>query len=245
MTTKELVHEVCPTIGKLGAAWYFDPATLEAGKSLGLDGLRFYFLGRGGVLGDVEWPVVHAAFGYFKPSLVDKMWTSAKQLVAPRQAARAHLASCAEFGRSHTGGIAGLGAYCEAAEAVIAEALRDCAGLSLFAGVASEALPADMEGRAMVVTAVLRELRGSAHLISVVASGLATPVAHRIARPDAMTMFGWAEGEVPEPTDADRAALEAAERLTDQLTQRYYGVLDAEGAEALRGGLSQLAAAIG
>jgi len=245
MQTKQLVHEVCPPIGKLGAAWYFDPNTLQVGKELGLDGLRFYFLGRGGVLGDVEWPVVQAAFGYFKPSLVEKMWTTAKQRLAPRDGAKAYLGCCADFGRAHLEAVDGLGAYCEAGEAVIECAMADCAALSLFAGVASEALPADMAARAMVVTATLRELRGSAHLVAVVASGLATPVAHRIARPEATGFFGWEEGEVPEPTDADRAALVAAEALTDTLVERCYGVLTDDGAGALRTGLTSIAAALG
>ena len=54
MTPTELVQAACPKIGSLGGAFYFDKETLAKGKELGLDGFRFYFLGRGGVLGDVE-----------------------------------------------------------------------------------------------------------------------------------------------------------------------------------------------
>lgn len=45
-------------IGTIGAAFYFHPDTLARGKAAGLDGFRFYILGRGGVLGDVEPAVV-------------------------------------------------------------------------------------------------------------------------------------------------------------------------------------------
>ncbi|MGI9594675.1 MAG: helix-turn-helix domain-containing protein, partial [Acidimicrobiales bacterium] len=52
-------------IGAAGAAFYVNPDTLARGKELGLDGFRFYVLGRGGVMGDVPAKVVESAFGYF------------------------------------------------------------------------------------------------------------------------------------------------------------------------------------
>ncbi len=63
-TPEEFMATAHPTIGTLGFAFYVVPETLERGKALGLDGFRFYFLGRGGVSGDVEAPVVKSAFGY-------------------------------------------------------------------------------------------------------------------------------------------------------------------------------------
>ena len=65
MRTQELIAATSPTIGAAGAAFYFHPMTLAKGKSLKLDGFRFYMLGRGGVLGDVEADVVASSFGYF------------------------------------------------------------------------------------------------------------------------------------------------------------------------------------
>jgi len=78
MSPDELITTVCPTIGTFGAAYYFAPRTLARGRAMGLDGFRFYFLGRGGVLGDVEAPVVASAFGYFELSLVQAVWDSAR-----------------------------------------------------------------------------------------------------------------------------------------------------------------------
>ncbi len=100
MDAEDLVSVVCPRIGDLGWAFYFIPETLKVGRSLGLDGLRFYFLGRGGVLGEVEAPVVVSAFGYFAPSLVSKMWNSAREICPPRDAAQAYMTCCAELGRT-------------------------------------------------------------------------------------------------------------------------------------------------
>ncbi len=73
-TPMELVQSACPKIGSLGSAHYFDrEITVPRGKELGLDGFRFYFLGRGGVLGDVEARVVRSAFGYAEaPAITDE-----------------------------------------------------------------------------------------------------------------------------------------------------------------------------
>ena len=75
-TTTDLLAAACPRIGDIGGAFYFDSETVAAGKQLGLDGYRFYFLGRGGVLGDVEAAVVGSAFGYFNPAIVTRMWNT-------------------------------------------------------------------------------------------------------------------------------------------------------------------------
>jgi hypothetical protein len=189
MLAQELIDATSPTIGKAGAAFYFHPDTLARGKELGLDGFRFYMLGRGGVLGDVESDVVASAFGYFHRALVARIWTTAKERYPPREAAREYLACCAHFGRSKLADVEGLNAFCEAAEAIIAA--MNPAGLSLYAGIAAEPRAEDGPGRAMQLVAVLRELRGSVHLLAVVASGVAPEVAHAMKRPnDVATLAG-------------------------------------------------------
>jgi hypothetical protein len=65
--------------------------------------------------------------------------------------------------------------FAAAAEKVVLAA--NPAGLALFAGLAAEPLPEDLPGRAMQLLAVLRELRGSTHLVAVVASGMSPKVA--------------------------------------------------------------------
>ncbi len=241
MTTDELIANACPRIRDLGWAFYFDAATLARGEELGLDAVTFYMLGRGGVLGDCEGAVVASAFGYFNPELVTALWDAGRAKLAPRQAGREYMACCQAFGRTKLTGLDGLGPYCDAAAAVVAAA--EVPALSLFAAIAAEPLADDLPARAMQLTTVLRELRGSAHLVAVVASGLPASMAHAIQRPNDWGMFGW-PGEAPTPTDDQRAALAAAEALTDTLVRPAYGVLDGAGADALVAGLDVIEPAI-
>ena len=91
MTPHELAIKCAPMIADIGSAYYFVPNTLDAGKERGLGGYQFYFLGRGGVLGDVDPEVVTSAFGYFHPDLVTKIWNKARDTMDPREGARLHL----------------------------------------------------------------------------------------------------------------------------------------------------------
>lgn len=242
MDTSTLIAETSPRLYTAGAAFYFDKATLARGKELGLDGFRFYFLGRGGVLGDVEWPVVYSAFGYFKPTLVRSIWDSARQKADPRAAGQAYYQACAEFGRTRLGGVEGLEAFCSAAEAV--NGAVDAAGLSLYAGLSAEPRVDDPAGRAMQLAALLREHRGSAHLLAVLASGLSVKEAHYMRRPGDFTSFGWTEDETPVITDEHRARQTAAEALTDTLIRPAYEVLDDQTAQAFADGVAAISAVL-
>lgn len=241
MTPGELVQTTSKPINSVGSSFYFTPETLGAGKALGLNGMQWYFLGRGGVLGDVEAPVVQSAFGYFAPGVVAKMWNGAREKLAPREAARRYHECAADQGRAKLAGVEGLGAFNEAAEAVVRAA--DPAGLALFAGLAAEPLADDAPARAFQLVAVLRELRGSAHLLAVVASGLTAEKAHLIKRPGDYKTFGYDEAAAPTVTDADRAALDAAEALTDRLLVPAHAALDDAGSAAFASGVQAIAAA--
>lgn len=242
MDTDELITATSPAISVLGSSFYFVPVTLERGKELGLDGFRFYFLGRGGLLGDVEAVVIESAFGYFEPGLLKTMWDSARRLAPPRVAGRAHLECAHLYARRNFAHVSDLDGFCAAAEAVVSAA--DPAAMPLFAGYAAEPLPEDLPARAMQLAVVLRELRGGAHLVSVVASGLSPKTAHYLHRPADFSLFGWSEGDVPEVTEQDRIAYAAAESLTDRLVQPAYAVLDGDGRDALATGIDRMQAAI-
>ncbi len=224
MNDQELVATACPIINDTGAAFYFTPATAARGAALGLDAYQFYALGRGGVLGDVEPAVISAAFGYFNPSLVTGLWNTAKGIAAPRVAGRAFAEASGEHGRLQLSGVEGLAEFVAAAEKVLAA--TDVDGFSLFAGVLAEPLAADLPARAMQLLTVLREYRGSAHLVAVRAVGLSTKAAHFVKRPDAIAMFGWSADDAPVIDDEVLAKMAAAEVLTDQLVTPAYSVLD-------------------
>jgi hypothetical protein len=226
---KSFVSQASSKIGNLGAAFYFHPDTLAVGKSHGLDGFRFYVLGRGGVLGDVESPVVSSAFGWWNPVVINKIWTSARATMAPRDAGRLYMSCAHSLGTAKFSNVAGLSEFCGSAERIAA--VIDDAGLSLYAGVAAEPLPDDLAARAMQHLVALREYRGSVHLMAAVASGVSPQVAHFIRRPDMYKSFGWDDTTPPTVTDADHAALAAADVLTDRLVAPAYAALSNDEAD--------------
>ena len=80
----------------------------------------------------------------------------------------------------------------------------------------------------MQMTTVLREMRGSVHLVALTACGLSPQMAHRVRRPDDIAMFGWHEGV--EVTDDHRTRWQAAETLTDEmLVPAWSSVTETEG----------------
>lgn len=236
MSPEELVAATAGPVYTLGSRFYFAPETLKVGKEMGLDGFRFYVLGRGGVLGDVEPAVVTSAFGYFHPDGIARIWNSAKEIVAPREAARAYLNCSADLGRTGLADVSGLEAFCDAAEQVCSD--LNPSGLSLYAGIAAEPLPDDVAGRAMRLVVTHRELRGSQHLLAIVASGMHPSIAHALRRPDDIETFGWpADIEVPE--DA-RAQLGEVDQLTDDLNAAAYSSLTDSQRDAFVAGVTAI-----
>jgi hypothetical protein len=243
MTTDELMARACPIIRDIGWAHYFSPEAEAVAADLGIDIFTLYAVGRGGVLGDVESVVVASAFGYFNPEVVDALWSLGKQHVAPREAARAYLDCAAEVGRRALVDIEGLDAMVTAADAVNDAA--DPVGLALYAGYRGELLVDDTPGRALQIVNVLRELRGSAHLIALRACGVDARTAHFIKRPGDGAMFGWPADFLPEISEDQRAAAARAESLTDDLVRPAYAALDDDGSAALLRGLDNMAVALG
>src|SRR5699024_2824732 len=119
------------------------------------------------------------------------------------------------------------------------------AGLTLYSGLAAEPLASDLPARAMQLAAVLREFRGSAHLLAILATdGIDPMTAHGLNSPGMWTTFGYAEGTAPEGTQQERDALAAADELTDRLVTPAFDVLDAGGRTALLDGLTAMRQAL-
>ncbi|MGA9278205.1 SCO6745 family protein [Ilumatobacter sp.] len=230
MTTPHdtLTALAAPT-GDLGAHFYFHPATVAAGRELGLGGFAFYILGRGGALGDVPAAVVSSAFGYFNPTTLGATWNKYREIVAPPVAAQAYWDECGKRGSEKLSDVDGLDAYVEAADIVIAQA--DVAALPLFAGTSQLTCSDDVAGHALQKAAVLRELRGSVHLVAVLASGLRDVQAHAIKRPDDVATFGWEEAPALPVDGGDM--LDAAEALTNAMLERAFSTLTAAQSAAL------------
>ena len=219
------IRALTAPVGDLGGRWMLAPEVLEPSKAAGYrNGYLYYIVGRGGVLGDVEVDVVSSAFGFFAPSLMRKMWVEGVAVEGARAAAARYGAACAQFGRTRLAGFAGLARMCELAERVATGV--DDSGLALFAGWRAEPLPDDTEGRALLLLHMLRELRGSVHLLAVVASGLAPLHAVLATGGEENAMrFGWSP-PFPNVTAADKVP---AEELTDRvLAGLYAAVLSAD-----------------
>ena len=240
MDARSTLTRIAAPTGDIAAAFYFVPETVAAGKELGLDGFKFYILGRGGALGDVPAAVVSAAFGYFEPGLIENQWAKARAICEPGVAAQAYFDECGRRGAERFGDLEGLDAYCEAADVVIGQA--SLAARPLFAGIAQLDCSDDVAARAAQKSAVLRELRGSAHLVAVAASGLTDAQAHAMRRPKDVEMFGWPSP--PELPDDGPARLDAAEELTNDLLEPDFAGLDDAQAAALVAGTEAMHAAL-
>jgi hypothetical protein len=241
MDTSTLVGAVSPTINAAGTAFMFDAGTMAAGDPLGLDGLSMYVLGRGGVLGDVDADVVAASFAVFNPAVVRMMWEGARAKCGATEASAAYHEACAAFGRARLADVDGLDRYAEAAEAVVRSA--SIVGMPLFAGWRAQPLADDLPGRAMQLTNVLREHRGSAHVVGIAAAGLTGAQAHFLAKGDAqMQMMGWQE-PWPDVTGLEDRLTEA-EATTDRIVVDAFAVLDAETAARVAAVVDDIGAAI-
>jgi hypothetical protein len=240
MDPREVMQATAGKIGDIGSAYFFAPETLQRGKDAGLDGFRFYFLGRGGVLGDVEAGVIRAAFGYFEPGLVEKIWSSAKAIMAPRDAARLYISCAHDLGRRTFATVDGLDGFVDAATTVINAV--EGTSLPLFEAVRCEPVPEDAPAAAMHQAMVLRELRGSVHLLANTACGLESRHAHGIKRPTEFKLFGY-ESEIV-VTDDDRAKWLRAEQLTDEILVPAYDRLSPDQAQAFTAGTDAMHAAL-
>ena len=242
MNAQETVSAVAQKTGDIGAAFYFTPETVGRGKEFGLGGFYFYIIGRGGVLGDVEPAVVHSAFGYFNPGMIEKLWNGGREKIAPRDAAREYIACAHAHGRARFADLDGLEEYVAAVQKIF-DAIDD-SSFALFAGLKAEPVPSDAPAAAFHQAMVLRELRGSAHLTAIAAVGLPSVTAHAIKRPNDVATFGWAEGEVGEPTADDIAKRDRAEAMTNEILEQAFAVLTDDEAAALIAGTNAMHAAL-
>ena len=231
-------------IHDMGTAMYLSPDVMGWAAEWGWSNpFAFYFAGRGGVLGEVDADVVYAAFGWFAPTIVRPMWETGVAVHGAREAARRYFAAAADWGRDHLAGCEGLERFNELAERLLRAA--DCSGRTLFAGWRVEPLVDDAPGRALQLVHVMREWRGSNHLVATTASGL-TPLEAILAGDGEgqPKFFGWAE-PFPAINEDHRARRAEAENLTDRLCAASYEVLSGSERADLAGLVPVLEAAAG
>lgn len=219
-------QKISAPVGSTGGAFMLHPEVLQAGKDVGYPGgFSYYVVGRGGVLGDVDANVVVSAFGFFAPALVRSLWDSGVVVEGARAGADRYATGCAQWGRQRLEAFEGV----EELETLLSRIIdsADPTGLSLFAGWQVQTRAADVPGRCYQLIHVLRELRGSCHIVAVVAHGM-SPLAAILANPgsagvDQAKRFGW-EGPFPAKEDLV-STFDSAESLTDHLMAQHLETL--------------------
>lgn len=235
LTAAETVRVVDRTIHDVGSACMIDGETTSRSADLGFaDSFPFYFLGRGGVLGDgVDASVVTAAMGWFEPALVRSKWEEGVSVRSPRETVREYARACADWGEKHLAGIGEVDRLVALAERVVDGA--EGSGLPLFSGWRAEPRPASPPARLIHLLFVLREWRGGLHLNATTAMGLSpleailTNEGEQQAR-----FFGWT-GEFQDCTPL-KEKHDDAEAITNRLTGAGYerALTPAERAEFAR-----------
>lgn len=238
LPAQALTDAVSAFFADLGSKYMLDPATAEIGKAAGYsDGFSFYFAGRGGVLGDVDADVVYSAFMFFDQPLVRKMWERGVAVEGARKAGSRYAGAADAWGKAHLGGFANAKRFNELAEKVVHSV--DVGGLSLFAGLRAEPLPADPVARAYRLVTYLRELRGCIHINAVVAEGLSGIEA--VLTADNGAFFAKIHGyQEPYPDVSHLAARRA--RVEEITSQRMADVYDKSLSAMERGEFAALVA---
>ena len=140
-------------------------------KGVALPDAAAYFTSRGSLLGQVSGSVVASAFAVFDPVVVIAAVRHGWSLTdAPSIRAIRHGGAVGHLSRLLQGTPAGIEEVNQALERAV-DACRP-EGRPLFAGVISEAIPADGLDRLFVLGDALREFRGDAHTAAWTSAGL-------------------------------------------------------------------------
>ena len=243
MTSLELAQRLARPIGALGAAFYFDPGTVEAAGALGINVYEFYGLGRGGVLGDVDVATVRDAFYFFHPRTIDLLWGAARQKADPVEVARAHVAAAYAYA-DRTFGAVPLDLLATTARAARTVLAADPLGVHPLAdGYRRVAPPADPVHDAYLGVIALRELRGALHIEAVSAAGLSPAQACYLEDASIFTLHGYREADIPAVTPALEARKASAETATDAAMAERFAALEAPERDELARGVEAMAAA--
>jgi hypothetical protein len=216
-------------IAGLPAGFMLDGATYARGGELGFDGVDFYVAGRGGALGEVEGPVVAAAFVFFHPPTIVERWDRARAVMAPAEAASAFASCLDSWAGAHLAEGIDYGRLAELEAKLIAGACM--AGAPLAAAWAG--VPEPTEGKALALHRmnVLREWRGAIHGAGVVSSGLDPLDALMVRTPGMAGVFGWPE---PHPDPAPhKSQWEEVEAVTNRTAGRAFEALAPDEREEL------------
>jgi len=242
MTPEGTAEAAKGAVSALGGGFMWARATQAAGAEFGVaDPWAFYVAGRCGVLGAVDADVVTAALVFFPRDVVRERWEAALDALEPAKAALAYAESARTWGRKRLSSLDGVERLAALAERIVAAV--DPAGLPLFAGWRALPLSDDAPGRAVQLLNVLREHRGNAHGLAVLANGL-RPLEALAAGPqgaDNARLFSW-PGPYPDPAPFAQRWQRAEAATTVQVAPAFLALDDVERAEFV--GLLEAASAM-
>ena len=211
--------------------WMMADATDEYGVALGFrTGKQFWIVGRAGVLGSCTPDVAVGALAFHAPEHVHDAWASIPDGLTPMDVATHYHGRIVEWGDRVIGDFdrARMERLDELGRRIV-----DAAPVNLgavFGGWRSMPTPEGYGARVALTTHVLREMRGAAHSVAVVASGI-TPLDAILASTNAPPRTGppYAEamgftGPFRDPEEVREARL-AAEASTARIMATYYDVL--------------------
>ncbi|MGZ4723251.1 MAG: SCO6745 family protein [Ilumatobacteraceae bacterium] len=227
-TTADQVERVLKPIQQFVRGWMTGPLTDRRAADLGLQsGSDLWIVGRAGVLGDGDADVAAAGLAFLGPERVRAAWDSLPNGLTPRRVADAYTDLCCAWGSSQ------LARFDESRMKRLDELGRCIADRAdgsigtVFAGWRAQPQPADVNARVALTMHVLRELRGGAHIVAILACGL-TPLDAVLASPAAPPRTGavWAEhlgwtGPFDDPAQFRERRMEA-ERLTSRVLEPIY-----------------------
>ena len=223
MDTITTARRLAEPIGELGARFMLDPATFSRSTELGLPAsLASYVQGRIGVMGELDTPTVIENKLFFDEDLVARYWEEPCDL-SKSEAGAAYASICAERGAAYLDGFPDAARLAGLLERVADSA--DDSKAALFAGWRDAARPDDDHGRAYLLIAAIRELRGCRHMWATRAAG-ADPLGMVLANGGEKTakLHGYGDRYLNHTaTDADQVA--AIEATTDEANAADFSCL--------------------
>ena len=217
-------------IGDLGGAWMSSELEEAASAAAGLDDWQLYFLGRHGVLGDVDADVVRSAAYVFPRERIAEQWDAARAVMTPHEATRRYVAVCHAWSRERLAGFAGADRLSELGLRVVERA--DIVAMPLLAGWRALEMPKGSDAsaeRCGQVCQLLREHRGACHGVALAALNLPplTAILTNLGGEANAVEYGW-RPPFPTPTAADRELRTRVEVLTDDIAAVAYESLSAD-----------------
>ena len=230
VTARDTAVAAKAPIGDLGGAWMSSDLEEAASAAAGFDDWELYFLGRHGVLGDVDPEVVRSVAYVFPADRIAQQWRAARAVMTPQEATQRYLEVCHQWGSERLGDFSGARRLSELGERVVDSV--DVVALPLLVGwraLKRPSAPSASPERCAQTCQLLREHRGACHGVALAALNLPPLMAilTNLGGEENALEYGW-RPPFPTPTDGDRELRDRVEALTDDIAAVAYEALSAD-----------------